>query len=530
MGAGIGAGEVARHDTTTIANNMSAMGSRKNHSLAGARFTQYNLPMKTFAGLPVLALAVSTALGAQIPTAEYAARRDSLAARIGEGVVVAFGGRTPVTDFGPFYQLPAFHYLTNFDEPDAAFVMVVRGGRPSTTIFVTPSDPRRAFYYGRRPDSATIERTFGVKARSFSAIGDVVESLTSLRVPFYHLTDFGDADFAREDSLTRGRAFMTALASRHPEGGLEVKDAHEIVDLLRARKSPAELALLRRAAEISSEGHRAAMLSPEPAHEYELQAVVEYTFARLGGARPAYGSIVGAGANGTQLHYMKDRGAAKPGDLVVIDAATEFEGYAADVTRTIPVSGRYTPEQRAIYQLVRDAQAAAERNSKPGMSAQAAQDSSVAVRVRGLAALGLVESADATFDPPWRVDCKQRPSSCLQASFWMIHGISHGIGLAVHDPAQFYSGDRTFKAGDAFTIEPGIYVSTAMLDALPDTPKNRAFIAKVKPVVARYENTGVRIEDDYVVTDRGLERISIAPRELDEIEALMRKRPPKTLP
>jgi Xaa-Pro aminopeptidase len=510
-----------------MTNNPRTLTSRA-LSLAAVRVTAYNLLMKTVRCVFIAGLAAFTALGAQIPAAEYAARRDSLAARIGDGVVVAFGGRTPVTDFGPFYQLPAFHYLTNFDEPDAAFVMVIRGGHASTMIFVTPSDPRRAFFYGRRPDSATIERTLSVKARSFSAIATVVDSLTALRVPFYHLADFGDADFAAEDSLTRGVAFMSALARRHP--GLEVKDAHEIVDLLRARKSPAELALIRRAAEISSEGHRAAMLLPEPSHEYEVQAVVEYTFTRLGGARPAYGSIVGAGANGTQLHYMKDRGVAKPGDLVVIDAATEFQGYAADVTRTIPVSGKYTPEQRAIYQLVRDAQAAAERNSKPGMSARAAQDSSVVVRIRGLASLGLVESADATFDPPWRVDCKERPNSCRQASFWMIHGISHGIGLAVHDPAQFYSGDRTFKAGDAFTIEPGIYISAAMLDALPDTPKNRAFIAKVRPVVARYENTGVRIEDDYIVTERGLERVSTAPRELDEIEALMRKRPPKTLP
>jgi len=309
-----------------------------------------------------------------------------------------------------------------------------------------------------------------------------------------------------------------------------VKDAHEIVDQLRARKSPAEMALLKRAAEISSEGHRAAMLAPEPAHEYEIQAALEYTFTRLGGSRPAYGSIVGSGVNGTQLHYMKDRAAAKPGDLIVIDAATEYEGYAADITRTWPVSGKYTPEQRTIYQLVREAQAAAERNSKPGMSAQAASDSSFVVRARGLADLGLVERLDATFDPPWQADCTQQPNSCKQAYFWMIHGISHGLGLAVHDPAQFYYGDRTFKPGDAFTIEPGIYISTTMLDALPDTPKNRAFIAKVRPVVARYQNTGVRIEDDYVVTDRGLERISSAPRELDEIEALMKKRPPKTLP
>jgi Xaa-Pro aminopeptidase len=108
--------------------------------------------------------------------------------------------------------------------------------------------------------------------------------------------------------------------------------------------------------------------------------------------------------------------------------------------------------------------------------------------------------------------------------FWMIHGISHGLGLAVHDPAQFSYGDRTYKPGDVFTIEPGIYVSTRMLDALPDTPKNRAFIAKVKPIVAKYENTGVRIEDDYLITQSGLERLSTAPREIAEIEALMKQR------
>jgi len=188
------------------------------------------------------------------------------------------------------------------------------------------------------------------------------------------------------------------------------------------------------------------------------------------------------------------------------------------------VSGTFTPEQKKIYQIVRDAQAAAERNSKPGMRESVAQDSSVAVRTKGLAALGLVEGEDATFDPPWQANCERQPASCKQAMFWMIHGISHGLGLAVHDPAQFSYGDRVYKPGDVFTIEPGIYISSRMLDALPDTPKNRAFIAKVKPIIAKYENTGVRIEDDYVITETGLERISTAPREIAEIEALMKKR------
>ena len=465
---------------------------------------------------------------AQIPAAEFAARRDSLAARIGDGVVLAFGGRTPITDFGPFYQLPAFHYLTNFDEPDAAFMMVVHGGKGTSTLFLTPVGARRAFYYGRRPDSTTVVRTLGMGARSFSALDAVVDSLARTRLPFYALADFGDADFAREDSLTRGQQYVRALRARHDS--LVVRDAHALVDQLRARKSAAEIALLRRAADVSSEGHRAAMLVSEPTKEYELQAALEYTFMRLGGARPSYGSIVGGGVHGTQLHYMRDRGDVKPGDVVVMDAATEYEGYAADITRTIPISGTYTPEQRAIYQLVRDAQAAAERNSKPGMSAAAASDSAFDVRARGLAALGLVDSANATLDLPWPVDCAKSPRGCTQAMFWMIHGISHGLGLAVHDPAQFYYGERRFQVGDAFTIEPGIYVSTTMLDALPDTPRNRAFIAKVRPVVKRYENTGVRIEDDYVITDKGLERISTAPREIAEIEALMRTRRPRVVP
>ena len=479
----------------------------------------------------VLVLGLGTSAFAQVPEKEFAARRDALAARVGDGIVVGFGGRTPVADFGPFYQLPAFHYLTNFDEPDAAMVLVAKGGKPTTTLFLSPINPRTALYYGRRPDSISVERTLGVKARTFAAVTGFVDSLVTAnpRATVYQLADFVAADFARQDSLTRGSSFVKALKAKH--ANLTIKDAHEIVDELRAKKTPAEMALLRKAAEITAEGHRAAMLAPEPTREYEIQASVENAFLKLGGARPAYGSIVGAGLNGTQLHYMKDRGVAKPGDVVVIDAGTEYEGYAADVTRTIPVSGTYTPAQRELYKLVYEAQLAAERNSKAGMSAQAAVDSSIAIRAKGLVALGLAESETATLDLPWQANCTANRTSCSQTYFWMIHGISHGIGLEVHDPAQFYFGDRKFQIGDAFTIEPGIYVSQAMLDVLPDTPKNRAFKAKVKDAVARYENTGVRIEDSYIITDKGLERISSgAPRDIDEVEALMKKRAPKVVP
>lgn len=470
-------------------------------------------------------------LHAQITTAEYVARRDSLAARLDSGIVVAFGGRTPVTDFGTFFQLPGFRYLTGYLEPDAALVILVRGGQPRSTLFVTPSDPRRAFYYGFRPDSATIARTLGLESRAFASFGAMFDSLVTANstLPVYQLPDVESADFARADSLTRGQQWMKAFWEGHPD--LVLRDATPVVDRLRARKSPAELALIKRATEISAEGHRAVLSAPEPRHEYEWAAVLEYTFKQLGAARPAYGSIVGAGKNGTELHYMKNDGPARPGDLVVMDAGAEYDGYSADITRTVPVSGRFTPEQRAIYQLVRDAQAAAERESKPGGSAQVALDSSIAVRARGLAKLGLIDSVNAMVDLPWRADCARTPVQCTQANLWMIHGISHGIGLAVHDPAQFYEGDRTFKRGDAFTIEPGIYISTRSLDALPDTPRNRAWIARVRPLVEKYENTGVRIEDSYIITEAGVERVSAkAPREIAEIEALMKNRGARVLP
>lgn len=476
--------------------------------------------------LLLLASAGSSTLAQSAPTSlpleEFAARREALAARIDIGVVLAFGGRTLVHDFSTFYQLPAFRYLTNYDEPDAAFVMVVRGGKGTSTLFLTPLDPRTAFYYGTRADSTNSEARYGLKGRSFAALSGVLDSLANSGLPFYHIPDVETTDFARLDTLTRGGETAKTLARTHPT--LKISNAMPQLLAIRAKKSDAELELLRRAIEITNAGHRAAMLTANPQHEYELKAALEFEFTRLGAERPAYGSIVGGGANAGTLHYMRDSDPVKPGDLVLMDAGAEYRGYAADVTRTIPVSGRYSPPQREIYELVLDAQKAAERNSKPGMNVRAAADSSEAVRVRGLAALGLIENEDAMYDPPWRVNCESNPASCKQSNLWMIHGITHGLGLAVHDPLQGTFSNGTFQRGDAFTIEPGLYISTRSLQALPDTPRNRRFIAAVRDKVKQYENTGVRIEDSYIITRNGLERVSVVPREIAEIEALMAQR------
>src|SRR4051794_33318267 len=180
---------------------------------------------RILAGMLASLLVVLPAVAAaQISASEFAARRDSLAARVQNGVIVAFGGRTPVSDFGPFYQLPAFHYLTNFDEPDAAFVMIVQNGRGTSTLFLTPVGARQAFYYGRRPDSASVVRDLGVRARAFSALASYVDSLAAARLPLYTLHDFADADFAEEDSLTRGQQFIKAVQAKH--ASVEIRDAH----------------------------------------------------------------------------------------------------------------------------------------------------------------------------------------------------------------------------------------------------------------------------------------------------------------
>jgi Xaa-Pro aminopeptidase len=470
------------------------------------------------------ALCGATSLAAQIAPGEYQARRDSLAAAVDSGVVLAFGGRTPVTDFGPFFQLPAFHYLTGYDYADATLIMVVRDGHGTSTLFVHRSTPRRALYYGEEPDSQAIAGTSALASRPAEALAGIADSLAASGQPFYTLRDVADADFAAADSLTRGGSFVRTLLERYP--GLTVRDAYPLVNRLRARKSSAELALIRTAAEISAAGHRAAMRAIAPhMHEFDLQAVAEYTFRRLGSERPSYGSIVGAGPDGTQLHYMQNRREMQAGELVVIDAGAEYGGYAGDVTRTLPVSGTYSPNQRSVYQVVLDAEKAAERNVGPGRSIQAAQDSSLDVRARGLARLGLVESPTATMDPPWPADCERTPRACLQAQLFAIHGISHGLGLAVHDVTQAEYGDHTLQPGDAFTIEPGIYVTTKLLDILPLTAKNLTFIARVRRSVEKYRDTGVRIEDDYIVTDRGAERLTAdAPREMADIETLIKRR------
>jgi Xaa-Pro aminopeptidase len=313
------------------------------------------------------------------------------------------------------------------------------------------------------------------------------------------------------------------LREAHP--GLEVRNAHPHLDALRIRKSEAEMALLRRAVEITAVSLREAMSRIRPGmNEAELQTLIEVGFREGGAEGRGFSSIVGSGPNSTSFHYNHNNREMRAGDVVVMDVGALYQGYTADVTRTVPVSGVFSQEQRAIYQLVRDAQVAAERVAKVGAPVADGDAAIRRVLEQGLAKLGLIESPEALIDMPWGGNCELRPASCRQAFLFMPHGPGHGIGLEVHDVGGYsYSPTGKFEAGEVFSIEPGLYIGTHLLEMLPDTPRNRAFIAKVRPVVERYNNIGVRIEDDYILTERGLEWISPAPREIAEIEALMRR-------
>jgi Xaa-Pro aminopeptidase len=473
-----------------------------------------------------LASFVPVSVPAQVPAREYASRRAALLAKVDSGIVIAYGEVDPVSDWPTFFQLPHFHYLTGFDEGNAVLLMVKRGGAATTSMFVPQQAEFMARVLGKRTPAADLQRATGIAGRDIGGLRATVDSLVASGLPLYIVPDVHMADFAAEDSLSRGSRLVAQLRTAHP--GLKITSLDSVVNSMRATKSAAEVALLRRAVDISTKAHVEAMKAVAPGcGEYEIQALMEGTFRRLGGDRPAYGSIVGSGPNANILHYMSDSRVMRDGELLLIDAATSFEHYAADVTRTMPVSGTFTPAQRELYQLVRDAQEAYVRPIKDGTPESASAIAARDVYNKGLLRLGLIEADSATFDAPPGTNCP--PSGCPQRALYAWHGYGgHGIGLEVHDPAKYYEGDQLFRAGDVTTVEPGLYVDPSFLAALPDTPKNRAMRSKLAPALAKYGGMGIRIEDDYLVTSAGSEWMSKgAPREVDEIEAMMKQRAPE---
>lgn len=458
-------------------------------------------------------------LEAQFTAREYAQRREALSARLSDAVVLVLGAPEPSRDYVEFYQSPGMLYLTGIREPDAALVMVKRGARVSELLFVLPRDPAAETWTGARLGREGAAKLTGLDARDRDELMPFLDSIAAAALPIQVVGELSDGQ--ETSALTPDDQVIAELRRKHPN--LRVSSGNALISQMRGRKSPAELAFIRRAVEITVEAQKEAMRAVRAdRNEYEIEAIIEYAFRRNGAERPSFATIVGSGPNATTLHYSANDRRIQAGDMVVMDIGASYQGYAADVTRTVPASGVYSTEQRQIYQIVRDAQAAAERQARPGAPARAMSDSANAVIAAGLARLGLIESPTATFDLNDGGVVRQVP----QSRMYYMHGLGHGIGLEVHDPEQYYFPPGLIAEGSAFTIEPGIYVRQNLLEILPDTPRNRALAAKIRPVVERYRNVGVRIEDDYIVTDRGLEWISKAPREIVEIEALMRRATP----
>ncbi|MGI8618234.1 MAG: aminopeptidase P family protein [Gemmatimonadaceae bacterium] len=441
---------------------------------------------------------------AQIPETEYAQRRSAVAERMRDGFMVIPGAPEPAHDYEDFAQEPNFFYLTGIGEPGAALVLVKQGATHSATLFVQPRDPAREVWSGYRigTDGAT-ERT-GLPARLVATVDSFVDSLAAAHLMAY---------------VPRNQPELTRRL-RAVNGSITLLGIENITRELRATKSAAELDLIRKAIAITVDAQVLAMRSVSPGmNEFEIEGLIEYTFRRNGADRPAFASIVGSGPNSTTLHYNRNDRFMSAGELVVMDVGASYRGYAGDVTRTVPVSGVFTPEQRAIYQLVRDAQAAGERAAQPGANSIAMNAAVDSVIKHGLAVLGLIESADAVYD------CGvERVAVCPQYHLFYMHGLGHAIGLDVHDPGTSGIQPGTLAPGDAFSIEPGVYVRANLLNLIRSTPRNDSLKAKIASAAWHYANIGVRIEDDYIVTQSGVEWASRAPREIHEIEATMRDR------
>jgi len=467
-------------------------------------------------------------------------RRTAAMEALGENGVLLLYAAEPRNYAGdvdwPYRQENNFYYLTGIAQAGNALVLVP-GAKTKAILFLAPSDPAQETWTGHILTAEEGRAISGITSvqdarnlNSFLAnlLPGTEKALPSPAAPAGRgggagrpaaeplAPDFiaqfeGIASQAAKgeiqlNMLTRGVEFQreAAIAAK---SGLHVKDASDIFTNLRRIKSAREIDLLQHAAAITEEGFEQAFAASKPGTtEREIQAQFEFTFLRRNG-HWGYPCIVASGVNATTLHYQSNGDTMKAGDLLLLDDAAEFDGYSADVTRTIPVSGKFTPEQAEIYRLVHEAQQAAIGNVRQGHQVTGGVDSVTGaaneVFRRGLLRLGLI------------TDVK----SDAQLRLWFNHGISHGIGLNVHD----VSG-RELQPGMAITVEPGLYFRPTALDELPKTPENEAFIKAVRPAFEKYKGIGVRIEDDVVVTEGEPRVISAAiPSKLEDVEAALAK-------
>jgi Xaa-Pro aminopeptidase len=423
-------------------------------------------------------------------------RRARLAAAMQEGVAIipTAPERTRNRDAHYPYRFDSyFYYLTGFREPAAALV-VVAGNAPKSILFCRDKDPEREIWDGFRYGPEAARAAFGFdEACSISELDARMPDLLADRDALYcHL----GADAAWDARVTawinevRNRARTGVTAPR------AVKDVHALLDEMRLIKGSEELAVMRRAAAITAGAHRRAMRAARPGRsEFEIEAELLHEFRRLGAQAPAYSPIVATGEHACVLHYVQNDGVMRDGEMVLIDAGCELDGYAADLTRTFPVSGRFSGPQREIYDLVLAAQSAAIAAVKAGAPWDAPHRAAVNVLARGLIDLGLVSGSLA-----------EVVETEAYKKFYM-HRTGHWLGLDVHDVGDYkLQGEwRALAPGMVLTVEPGCYLRSG------------------EGVPARFAGIGVRIEDDVLVTESGAEVLTRdAPKSPDDIEAWMR--------
>lgn len=472
---------------------------------------------------------------AQLPQADHAAKRQVvLDALSHDGIIFVEGTATPPREDQSFIQSQNFQALTGVLQPASALLMWKKGSQTGQRIVVPPK-PAYA-WEGEQIGPVEAATMTGIPSLPSTSLRALLDSLDATHSKVYLLAQdagwpglstqllaaVGDSGVIRGGRGARGGGGGRGAAA---PGAVPVdNDLAAITRAMsqaRAKKTDAEIALLRHAAEISVLGHVAAMRLAHPGvTEYELRGAVEGAFITAGGERLGYPSIVGAGVNSTFLHYSADTARSKAGDVVVIDAATDYKGYSADVTRTFPVNGKFSPEQKIIYNAVLAAQTAAAARVKPGATMRELNDAANAELWKGLVTAGLVDSVGATYVPVGA--SRGGATGPTQLSLFYFHGLSHGLGLDVHDPN--YTENGALVVNSVFTIEPGLYVRPSTLDMVADVPANAAFRERLRRAMVKYSGIGTRIEDDWVVTPTGVSCLSCkAPHSLAEVEAAMRK-------
>ena len=425
-------------------------------------------------------------------------RRAEIMQHIGDGVAIIptapVRNRNRDVDY-PYRPDSDFYYLTHFPEPDAVAVLAPGRSHGQYILFCRERNSEKEIWEGRRAGLEGARDIYG--ADDAFPIDDIDEILPGLleNKPkvFYNMGRYSDFD-------GRLMGWVNEVRGKNRNGVHapgEFLDLNHIVHEMRLFKGAEEIRQMKRACKLTVEAHRRAMQTCRPGMmEYEIEAELVYAFKRGGSHFPAYPPIVGGGSNSCILHYIENNSELRDGDLLLIDAGAEVDGYAADVTRTFPVNGHYRGEQKAIYEIVLAAQLAAIEQVKPGKHWNEPHETAVRVLTQGLLDLGLLKgSADGAIE---NADYKR---------FYM-HRTGHWLGLDVHDVGDYKVDGvwRMLEPGMTLTVEPGIYIA-----------------AGAKGVSERFWNIGVRIEDDVLVTRDGHEVLSRdLPKTVDEICALMR--------